>query len=149
MVELLEYSPRSLLCATGEIGPVEGVEYRLSYSQLGLSRTPVLEEIIPHSLALLLPDGAGNSHHLLPAGALLPELPAGVASHLPFLCHLHHLLLLEPHKEAVPRDGIPQTGPGTPLLDLSGEMMKCLPGYSRHRVRCEGFSPSVLVRNRK
>ena len=45
--------------------------FNLDFCQSGLSWSPVLEEILPDPLAVFLPDGAGDRHHLLPAGALL------------------------------------------------------------------------------
>ena len=119
--------------------------------QPGLPWTAVLEESIPHPLALILPDGAGHSDHLLHPSPLLPQLPPRVATHLSILCHIHHLLLLESYEETISGNGFPQTRPGTHYTSLHHflDVPKPLLGYSRYRDCCARFPAAVLVRNRK
>ena len=114
MEELSEYLPPFRPCVTGQ--QTEGDQNKTSFQpclcQPGLPWSALLEEIFPDPLAVVLPDGAGHRDHLLPAGSLLSQLPPGVAPRLPFLRHLHHLLLLESSQETISGDGLPQTRPG-------------------------------------
>ena len=89
--------------------------------QFSLPWAPMLEESLPDPLAFILSDDPGHSHYSLVTRALLPQLSSPLEPHLPFLCSLHNLLLLEPCQETIYVDESAQARAGelNKLLSLS------------------------------